>query len=97
MGKTGFVGEGRVEEMNRLQSSNQYVSDGNGKEKKALAESSALTKETTKGSVEKIENIETQAFARPSKKRKLKRHFMRWWCCYCVGIFILLAAGLPVL
>lgn len=97
MGKTGFVGEGRVEEMNRLQSGSQYASGGNGKEKKVSAESNELSKEMTNGSVEMIEKIETQAVAKPSKRRKLRRHCMRWWCCYGIGIFILLAAGLPIL
>lgn len=92
MGKPEFIGAGRAQELKEKQVSSKTPKD------KELAGSAALAKEISAGSVEHIENVEdTNAEVKPSRKKRLTKHCGRFWCCYCIGIIVLLAIMLPIL
>ena len=43
-----------------------------------------------------LEDIQ-EKWPQATRKQKVQRHFKRFWCCYTVGIAVLLAVTLPLL
>ncbi len=46
--------------------------------------------------VERIEDVAADE-QKPSKRKRMKRHLARFWCCYLLAGIIFLAIFLPVL
>jgi hypothetical protein len=69
-----------------------------GKKSKEFSEASSLPGTSDKHGV-RLEHLETVNSTTPKfgKRKKIRQHFKRFWCCYLIAGIIFLAIFLPLL
>src|ERR1700761_5154847 len=97
MGKEEYIGANRTFDGPNIAMSGRgdFSRDWEKGKEKALA-----TSDTNSGSVQKIENIavvEEVPKAKLSRRKRLWRHYKRYWCCYAILFVVACAVGFPIL